>query len=255
MMEDLNKNMSMQGIQTAPHGNCAACSKLIVGQVITALRQLWHPEHFVCAHCKQELGTKNFFERDSLPYCEEDYHYLFSPKCAHCNEPILNKCVTALDQTWHPEHFTCYSCGKPLGDEGFHERDGLIFCPSDYFNHFAPKCGACGQAIVENFITALDQQWHPNCFACFECRRPFGASSFFEHEGLPYCEAHFHAKRGSLCAHCNQPITGRCITAMFRKFHPDHFVCTYCQKILNKGTFKEENDKPYCHQCYEKLFI
>jgi len=25
-------------------------------------------------------------------------------------------------------------------------------------------------------------------------------------------------------------------------------------KQLNKGTFKEQNDKPYCHCCFEKLF-
>lgn len=55
---------------------------------------------------------------------------------------------------------------------------------------------------------------------------------------MPYCETHYHAKRGSLCAGCSKPITGRCITAMFRKFHPEHFVCAFCLKQLNKGTFK-----------------
>ena len=61
-----------------------------IEQVITALGQLWHPEHFVCAHCKEEIGTLNFFERNGLPYCEKDYQLIFSPKCAYCNEPILN---------------------------------------------------------------------------------------------------------------------------------------------------------------------
>uniref|UniRef100_A0A8C6XT13 LIM zinc-binding domain-containing protein n=1 Tax=Naja naja TaxID=35670 RepID=A0A8C6XT13_NAJNA len=51
----------------------------------------------------------------------------------------------------------------------------------------------------------------------------------------------------SLCSGCEKPITGRCITAMGRKFHPEHFVCAFCLKQLNKGTFKEQNEKPYCH--------
>jgi LIM domain len=55
---------------------------------------------------------------------------------------------------------------------------------------------------------------------------------------MPYCETHYHAKRGSLCAGCSKPITGRCITAMFRKFHPEHFVCAFCLKQLNKGEKK-----------------
>lgn len=87
-----------------------------------------------------------------------------------------------------------------------------------------------------------------------ECRTPFGAKSFYDYEGLPYCEMHFHARRGSLCVTCNQPVTGRCVTAMYRKYHPEHFVCTYCQRQLNKGTFKEQNGKPYCQQCFGRLF-
>jgi paxillin len=58
--------------------------------VITALGKTWHPEHFTCTHCNQELGTRNFFERDGHPYCEPDYHNLFSPRCAYCNGPILD---------------------------------------------------------------------------------------------------------------------------------------------------------------------
>jgi len=63
---------------------------LVLLQVITALARLWHPEHFVCVHCQEPLGTRNFFERDSMPYCEEDYHLLFSPTCALCGDPVLD---------------------------------------------------------------------------------------------------------------------------------------------------------------------
>lgn len=50
----------------------------------------WHPEHFVCTHCQEEIGSRNFFERDGQPYCEKDYHTLFSPRCYYCNGPILD---------------------------------------------------------------------------------------------------------------------------------------------------------------------
>ena len=33
--------------------------------------------------------------------------------------------------------------------------------------------------------------------------------NFFEHEGAPYCETHFHALKGSLCAGCSKPISGK----------------------------------------------
>ncbi|XP_037042323.1 leupaxin isoform X3 [Bradysia coprophila] len=254
MLGNLQADMSRQGVTTSQKGCCNACDKPIVGQVITALGKTWHPEHFTCNHCNQELGTRNFFERDGHPYCEPDYHNLFSPRCAYCNGAILDKCVTALEKTWHTEHFFCAQCGQPFGEDGFHERDGKPYCRNDYFDMFAPKCNGCNRAIMENYISALNSQWHPDCFVCRDCRQPFQGGSFFDHEGLPYCETHYHAKRGSLCAGCSKPITGRCITAMFRKFHPEHFVCAFCLKALNKGTFKEQNDKPYCHGCFDKLF-
>lgn len=90
MLGNLQADMSRQGVNTSQKGCCNACEKPIVGQVITALGKTWHPEHFTCAHCTQELGTRNFFERDGKPYCETDYHNLFSPRCAYCNGPILD---------------------------------------------------------------------------------------------------------------------------------------------------------------------
>lgn len=74
----------------------------VCDQVVTAMGRTWHPEHFVCTHCQEEIGSRNFFERDGLPYCEQDYHNLFSPRCYYCNGPILD--VRAC----HPlRSFTC----------------------------------------------------------------------------------------------------------------------------------------------------
>ncbi|XP_008415804.1 peroxisome proliferator-activated receptor gamma coactivator-related protein 1 isoform X1 [Poecilia reticulata] len=254
MLGSLQSDLNKLGVQTVAKGVCGACCKPIVGQVVTAMGRTWHPEHFVCTHCQEEIGSRNFFEREGQPYCEKDYHNLFSPRCYYCNGPILDKVVTALDRTWHPEHFFCAQCGSFFGPEGFHEKDGKAYCRKDYFDMFAPKCGGCARAILENYISALNCLWHPECFVCRVCFTPFVNGSFFEHDGRPYCEVHYHECRGSLCSGCQKPITGRCITAMSKKFHPEHFVCAFCLKQLNKGTFKEQNDKPYCQGCFIKLF-
>jgi len=254
MLGNLQRDMSEKGVTTVTKGTCAACHKAIIGQVCTALGKTWHPEHFSCCICETQLGTKTFFERDGKPYCEEDYHEKFAPKCHGCSGPILDSCVTSMDRTWHPHCFVCAECRRPFGEAGFHEKDGKAYCRDDYFKMFAPKCSGCNEAIIDNYITALNGHWHPQCFVCMECDQPFHNGSFFEHESMPYCEMHYHARRGSLCYSCQKPITGRCITAMHRKFHPEHFICAFCLKQLNKGTFKEQNDKPYCHGCFVKLF-
>ena len=87
-----------------------------------------------------------------------------------------------------------------------------------------------------------------------DCKRPFADGRFFEYEGRPYCEIHYNAQRGTICASCQKPITGRCVTALNKRYHPEHFVCSYCTKQLIKGTFKEEKGMAYCTPCHVKLF-
>lgn len=57
-----------------------------------------------------------------------------------------------------------------------------------------------------------------------------------------------------VCYKCFILNAGKCITAMGKKWHPEHFNCAFCLKLLNKGTFKEHRHNPYCQPCYIKLF-
>lgn len=78
----------------------------------------------------------------------------------------MQRVMRALDKTWHPEHFFCTLCGKKFGPEGFHEKDSKAYCRECYYENYAPKCKRCDKAIMEGFITALNAQWHPECFSC-----------------------------------------------------------------------------------------
>jgi hypothetical protein len=64
-----------------------------------------------------------------------------------------------------------------------------------------------------------------------------------------------------ICAYCSQEIDGATLTALApnsvraQKFHPYHFMCCYCQKALNlRGTYREHDRRPYCHECFYKLY-
>ncbi|NWW72098.1 LPXN protein, partial [Climacteris rufus] len=255
MLGSLTRDLQELGISAAPAGVCAPCRKPIVGQVLTALGKTWHPEHFTCASCGRELHKGPFFEQGGRAFCEEDYHQAFSPRCAYCAGPIREKVLTALEQTWHPEHFFCAHCGKVFGDEGFLERNGKPYCCQDFLALFAPKCQGCERPVTDNYLSALQGVWHPECFVCTECLSSFAGGSFFELEGRPYCELHFHQRQGTICHGCGRPVSGRCITAAGRRYHPEHFVCAYCLGRLHKGTFREHGDKMYCQPCHDKLFV
>lgn len=254
LLGGLNSDMEKMGVRTVAKGHCAACGKSIVGKMISALGEVWHPEHFVCVVCKKELGTSGFFERDEKAYCEHDYQQLFSPRCAYCKGPILQNILSAMDCNWHPEHFFCAHCGDLFGPEGFLEKDGKPYCVKDFYHLFAPKCSGCGESVRDNYLTAANGTWHPDCFVCADCLQPFTDGCFLEMDGRPLCSLHFHSRQGTLCGGCGKPITGRCISALERKFHPEHFVCAFCLHQLSKGVFKEEQGKPYCSTCHIKLF-
>lgn len=57
------------------------------------------------------------------------------------------------------------------------------------------------------------------------------------------------------CHVCGDKCRGRAITAMARHFHPECFVCNYCKGPFKDKSFKwsEEEEKPYCHRCFQKL--
>ncbi|TKS74539.1 Leupaxin [Collichthys lucidus] len=255
LLGGLSSDLEKIGVRTTAKGHCASCNKCIVGKMITALGEVWHPEHFVCTACKMELSTTGFFEREGRPYCDKDYHELFSPRCAYCKGAIIQNILTALGQNWHPEHFFCTHCGGLFGPEGFLEKDGKPYCSKDFYHLFAPKCSGCGESVRENYLTAANGTWHPECFVCSDCLKPFTDGCFMELDGRPLCSLHFHSRQGTLCGGCGEPIMGRCISALDRKFHPEHFVCAFCLRQLSQGIFKEQKGKPYCSVCFDKLFV
>ncbi|XP_051930805.1 leupaxin isoform X3 [Hippocampus zosterae] len=183
-------------------------------------------------------------------------HTAAKGRCAACNKVIVGKNIlTALDQTWHPDHFFCAHCGNFFGDDGFLEKDGKPYCSGDFYRLFAPKCAGCGGSVTEKYLTAANGTWHPECFVCADCLKPFSDGRFMELDGRPLCQTHFHTRQGTLCGSCRQPIVGRCISALGSKFHPEHFVCAFCLRQLSQGIFQEHKGRPYCSMCFNKLFV
>lgn len=109
---------------------CFKCKTKIMGECCNALEKTFHPECFVCAACKQKIGSGSFHLEDGAPYCEKDYVKLFSTKCAGCDFPIEagDKFFEALSQNWHVECFTCQQCHVPLHNTGFAAKTNKPYC-------------------------------------------------------------------------------------------------------------------------------
>eukprot|EP01087_Luapelamoeba_hula_P005947 TRINITY_DN1603_c0_g1_i1.p1 TRINITY_DN1603_c0_g1~~TRINITY_DN1603_c0_g1_i1.p1 ORF type:complete len:446 (+),score=95.68 TRINITY_DN1603_c0_g1_i1:66-1403(+) len=49
---------------------CPECERPIIGKCITAKGKRYHPQHFVCSHCKKKLGGNEYFYHDSKLFCK-----------------------------------------------------------------------------------------------------------------------------------------------------------------------------------------
>ncbi|XP_014486307.1 PREDICTED: LIM domain kinase 1 isoform X2 [Dinoponera quadriceps] len=115
-------------------------------------------------------------------------------------------------------------------------------------------CAGCLNAIDEDeFIQALNQEWHIDCFRCSAC--DIGLSSwYFEKDGLLFCKDDYWAAYGEACQGCGQIITGPVMLAGDHKFHPECFACTSCGAFIGDGESYAlvERSKLYCGICYKR---
>eukprot|EP01108_Squamamoeba_japonica_P007110 TRINITY_DN590_c0_g1_i2.p3 TRINITY_DN590_c0_g1~~TRINITY_DN590_c0_g1_i2.p3 ORF type:complete len:128 (-),score=25.27 TRINITY_DN590_c0_g1_i2:21-404(-) len=86
--------------------------------------RVWHPEHFVCFHCKEPFHGSSFMEKNGQPYCELHWHELFGQTCGKCNRAVVGQVIRAVGKSFHPNCLRCYGCDSALGGQGFYEWEG-----------------------------------------------------------------------------------------------------------------------------------
>ncbi|XP_067015771.1 LIM domain kinase 1 [Anabrus simplex] len=124
----------------------------------------------------------------------------------------------------------------------------------DTANSETAVCAGCLNIIdEEDFIQALNQEWHMECFRCSACDAAL-SNWYFEKDGLLFCKDDYWAKYGEACQDCGQVITGPVMVAGDHKFHPECFCCASCGSFIGDGDSYAlvERSKLYCGQCYKR---
>jgi len=110
-------------------------------------------------------------------------------ECWGCKKVIEGRITTAMDHSWHPSCFVCAECKNGFGGKSFFTKNGQPVCDNCHVNS-APVCGGCTNKVTGRYLTAFDKKWHPECFICTECRKPFEGGKFKllpYRPGVPFC--------------------------------------------------------------------
>jgi paxillin len=60
---------------------CGACDQPIKADTVNACGKQYHPECFVCAHCRRAFAGQPYFEYGGRPYCQLHYHSQIGATC------------------------------------------------------------------------------------------------------------------------------------------------------------------------------
>nr|XP_021328216.1 actin-binding LIM protein 2 isoform X9 [Danio rerio] len=224
---------------------CQNCGKPCKGEVLRVQNKHFHIKCFVCKVCECDLAQGGFFVRQGEYICTVDYQRLYGTRCFSCEEFIEGEVVSALGKTYHPRCFVCATCKQPFpaGDRvTFNGKECICEkCTQPVpVNSTAPSqavhnCCGCGKEFKsEQSLVALDKHWHLGCFKCKVCNKVLNAE-YISKDGIPYCEADYHAMFGIQCETCKKYITGKVLEAGEKHYHPTCARCARCDQMFGEG--------------------
>ncbi|KAM5243620.1 actin-binding LIM protein 1 isoform 16-T18 [Hipposideros larvatus] len=183
--------------------------------------------------------------------------------CHKCGEPCKGEVLRVQTKHFHIKCFTCKVCGCDLAQGGFFIKNGEYLCTLDYQRMYGTRCHGCGEFVEGEVVTALGKTYHPNCFACTTCKRPFPPGDRVTFNGRdclcqlcaqPMSSSPKEASCSSNCAGCGRDIkNGQALLALEKQWHLGCFKCKSCGKVLT-GEYISKDGAPYCEKDYQGLF-
>lgn len=171
--------------------------------------------------------------------------------CGFCRKPVAlsEPAIEALNRTYHDGCFQCRSCHVPLAGKQYYNKAGIPLC-EDCYQASLELCWACGEAITDRIIRALERPYHLTCFTCATCKQQIGEQAFAQGEvGEVYCLQDYYRKYAPNCSACNRLIIPKedgtdsfTVECLGRSYHENCYRCEVCAIQLSP--------EPNEHGCY-----
>nr|XP_025130071.1 actin-binding LIM protein 1 isoform X14 [Bubalus bubalis] len=211
------------------------------------------------------MDPHHILEDHRVAHPQDPHHPSEKPviHCHKCGEPCKGEVLRVQTKHFHIKCFTCKVCGCDLAQGGFFIKNGEYLCTLDYQRMYGTRCHGCGEFVEGEVVTALGKTYHPNCFACTICKRPFPPGDRVTFNGRdclcqlcaqPMSSSPKEASCSGNCAGCGRDIkNGQALLALEKQWHLGCFKCKSCGKVLT-GEYISKDGAPYCEKDYQGLF-
>lgn len=203
----------------------------------------------------------------SIPYQQSPYNPRGSSnviQCYRCGDTCKGEVVRVHNNHFHIRCFTCQVCGCGLAQSGFFFKNQEYICTQDYQQLYGTRCDSCRDFITGEVISALGRTYHPKCFVCSLCRKPFPIGDKVTFSGKEcVCQTCSQSMTSSKpikirgpshCAGCKEEIKhGQSLLALDKQWHVSCFKCQTCSVILT-GEYISKDGVPYCESDYHSQF-
>ncbi|XP_012906648.1 actin-binding LIM protein 3 isoform X6 [Mustela putorius furo] len=203
----------------------------------------------------------------SIPYQQNPYNPRGSSnviQCYRCGDTCKGEVVRVHNNHFHIRCFTCQVCGCGLAQSGFFFKNQEYICTQDYQQLYGTRCDSCRDFITGEVISALGRTYHPKCFVCSLCRKPFPIGDKVTFSGKEcVCQTCSQSMTSSKpikirgpshCAGCKEEIKhGQSLLALDKQWHVSCFKCQTCGVILT-GEYISKDGVPYCESDYHSQF-
>lgn len=150
-----------------------------------------------CSVCNEPVGSE-YMELAGEPYCEPCAKMTQkSIQCGGCHKTIDSgvKFKKALQKFWHTSCFSCSQCKSQLDPKNYQTHAGKLVCDEHYESLsgvIAFKCLTCLKRIFGQMVTHDNKSYHPECFVCGKCSKPFPNGEYSRGKsGTLYCRPCF----------------------------------------------------------------
>ncbi|KAF2074103.1 hypothetical protein CYY_004588 [Polysphondylium violaceum] len=262
---------------TTPLGSIIGPSAISTTPSMIATIEQQEPKSLLSSHRKPLAKSRSSDKVTTIINQISQSKQVRTSFCIACNLPISGHMAVAQGNHYHQECFKCYKCQKELGTKTFYRPieqssssnnfvtlSSSPTSPSKYSSSPTLLSVSLSQSPVlspSSLSSSISSISSSNTTNSNHSSNNNNSNSNNHHHHHHHhnkspkyiCQSCFN-DTCPICPKCNSNVMYRCVNAMGKKWHPDHFCCVECQCLLLNTIYFEKNGLPYCQNDYNRLF-